>query len=218
MSSEKNTTTSVESPPSGRTWLFIAGLFVLGLALGLMLFGGSLFGTNDATETTAGLPQVPGVGTSGDIPVPRSGAPLNVGDPAHDFSLAGLDGTQVALSDFRGQPVIVNFWATWCAPCRLEMPEFEQVYRDYQDQGLVILALNQAETPEMVREFFEDDLGLSFTPLLDEETEVAEAYGAVNLPSTFFVDAEGHITAIHRGILTREQIEAYLAETFAAGA
>lgn len=194
--------------------LLIAGLFVLGLALALLFFGNQLL-PGQQQESASILDQVPssrGVNRD-DVPLPGSGAPLNVGDTAHDFSLPDLDGKQVALADFRGKPVVINFWATWCPPCRLEMPEFQRAYEKYQEDDLVILAVNEAEQSEVVRSFFYDQMGYTYTPLLDEEGQVGEAYGAIGLPSTFFIDAAGEVTAVHRGALTQTQLQNYLDDT-----
>jgi peroxiredoxin len=210
----KEDETSAQIQKKHNPLLLIAGLFVLGIALALLLFGGRLFDRGSSAEETADLVQIPalsGVNREG-VPLPVGGAPLNVGDTAHNFTLPDLDGNQVTLSDFEGKPVIVNFWATWCPPCRLEMPEFQRIYEEYEDDGLVILAVNQAERPETASAFFRDEMGFSYTSLLDEEAAVGEAYGAVGLPATFFVDRRGEVTAVHRGILTREQIESYLEE------
>lgn len=208
-------TNSNPSASEGRnTLLFVGGLFVLGIALAALLFGGSLFQT-EPRDATADLPQVPALdGETVELPtVAQGGAPLNVGDTAYDFLLTDLDGNDVTLSALRGQPVIVNFWATWCGPCRLEMPELQAAYTEYADDNLAILAVNQMEDATAVRSFFQDELGLTFTAVLDEEAEVADAYGAIGLPSTFFIDADGVVTAVHRGLLTREQIDSYLADT-----
>lgn len=204
-----------KSPSKGRNplWL-IAGFFVLGLALALLLFGNQLFAGRQQGEASI-LDQVPssrGVNRE-DVPLPEGGAPLNVGDIAHDFNLPDLDGRQVTLAEFKGKPVIINFWATWCPPCRLEMPEFQRAFEEYQEDDLVILAINEAEQAEVVSSFFYDQMGYSYTPLLDEEAKVAEAYGAIGLPATFFVNATGKVTAVHRGALTQAQLQNYLAET-----
>ena len=203
-----------ESKENGRNLLlFIGGLFVLGLALALLLFGGNLFAPK--SDSNIEFQQVPSL-SDADIPIPNSGAPLNIGDMAHAFTLSDLEGNEVALSDFQGRPVLINFWATWCAPCRLEMPEIQKAFETHQDAGLAVLALNYDEQADDVGKFFYDELGLTFTPLLDEGAQVAEAYGAVGLPATFFIDPEGVVSNIHRGILTEAQIDAYLSEMMQA--
>ena len=192
-------------------WL-VAGFFILGLALALLLFGNQLLPGQQ--EDSVDLQQVPafkGVNRE-DVPLPEGGAPLNVGDTAYNFDLPDLDGRRVTLAEFSGKPVIINFWATWCPPCRLEMPEFQRAYEAYQEENLVILAINEAEQPEVVRSFFYEEMGYTYTPLLDEEGAVAETYGAIGLPSTFFVDAAGAVSAVHRGALSQEQLQNYLAE------
>ncbi len=202
------------TPKKPNPLLLIAGLFFLGIALALLLFGGRLFGENSSADETADFEQIPplsGVNREG-VPLPNSGAPLNVGDMAYDFNLPNTEGNVVALSDFSGKPVIVNFWATWCPPCRHEMPEFQRVYEAHADDDLVILAVNEAEQTEAVTAFFYDEMDFSYTPLLDEEADVGAAYGAVGLPTTFFVDRSGEVTAVHRGGLTNAQIEGYLQE------
>ena len=194
--------------------LLIAGLFVLGIALALLLFGGGLLGGKSAAEEAADFEQIPSLSgvNREDVPLPEKGAPLNVGDMAHDFSLPDTEGNLVALSDYAGKPVIVNFWATWCPPCRQEMPEFQRLYEAHADDGLVILAVNEAEQPEDITAFFYDEMGFSYTPLMDEDAAVGAAYGAIGLPSTFFVDGNGKVAAVHRGGLTKTQIEGYLQE------
>lgn len=212
--------------PTGRTrrnplLLFLA-FGLLGLALGLVMFGGSLFDGRAAGPAAEGvLDQVPAFATTTpDVAeILGRGRPegtLEVGDVAHDFTLLDLDGEPVSLRDFRGSPVIVNFWATWCAPCRIEMPELQAAYEQYQDEGLVILALDQDEPAELARAFF-DEMGLTFTALLDEKSVVATTFGSFGvLPTSYFIDRDGVVTAIHRGPMTRGQIDGYLADTLAA--
>lgn len=190
--------------------LAAGGFFLLGLALALLLFGEPLM-RNLADEQPVTLPQIPTAALDDADLRNTYVTPLVVGDKAYDFTLRDLDGNDVALSDFAGQPVAVNFWATWCAPCRLEMPELQNAYEVYQDQDLVILAVNAQEQEQHVRDFF-DELGFTFTPLLDSDGQVGKAYGALGLPSTYFIDGSGEVTAVHRGILSGGQIEAYVAQ------
>lgn len=224
-SDEKEIT--LEETANGRNPIIIfAGFLLLGAAFALILFGGDLFGNtqnnvpvvNDTAETTV-LDQVIEFPTAessiAEIPEGNNGL-IDVGDKALNFTLLDFDGNPVSLSDFEGQPVIVNFWATWCVPCRIEMPELQEAYETYQDDNLVILALNVDEPADVAREFFEDEMGLTFTALLDENSAISTAFGNIGLPSTFFIDAEGTITAIHRGPMTFSQIEGYLAETISS--
>ncbi|MEM8861342.1 MAG: redoxin domain-containing protein, partial [Chloroflexota bacterium] len=135
---------------------------------------------------------------------------VQVGQPAPNFTLVDLDGNTHTLESLQGKPVIVNFWATWCAPCRVEMPEFEEAFADYAADDLIILAVNREETPDVVEEFFVNEMGLTFTPLLDNNAQVAERYGVFNMPTTYFVDLDGNVSDVHRGPLARVQLDGYL--------
>jgi len=189
---------------NGRSPLFIFGGFLLlGLALALLFWGGG--------DEESILQQVPSL-AEGERESNSSG-PLSVGNIAYDFTLQDLDGNSHTLSDFRGQPVIINFWATWCAPCRIEMPELQAAFERYQDDGLVILALDNDESPDAVRDFFYDEMDLTFTPLLDDGAEVSDLYSVFNFPSTYFINAAGEITAIHLGPMAESQIDGYMADT-----
>ena len=128
------------------------------------------------------------------------------GSEAPDFQLEDLDGQEVSLSEFRGRPVVLNFWASWCGPCRLEMPVFQEVYTDemWKAGGLVILAVNLGESPELVQEFV-DYYGLTFPILLDPRSRVGMIYNAANLPTTYFIDNSGIIRSIKRGAFTNRQ-------------
>jgi peroxiredoxin len=201
-----------ESQPTSNRNIILAvgGFFLLGLALALLLFGGPLLG-NLADVNPVALPQIPTAALGEEDLRNTYVNPLIVGDKAYDFTLRDLDGNDVALNDFAGQPLIINFWATWCAPCRIEMPELQNAYEAYQDQDLMILAVNAQEEEQHVRDFFAE-LGLTFKPLLDNDGQVGRAYGALGLPSTYFIDGSGEVTAVHRGILTGSQIEEYVAQ------
>ena len=201
---------------NGRSpFLFFGGAILLGLAAALLLFGGNFLAGNEAQGgDTAVLQQLPAPsGTSIVAEMPVSSIDLlAVGDSAHNFYLPDLDGNIVDLESFRGQPVIVNFWATWCAPCRVEMPALQAAYEAHQENDLVILAVNSQESHQDVTDFFAE-LGLTFTPLLDYEGEISNLYHVFNFPSTYFIDGTGRVTAVHRGLLSSEQIESYLAAT-----
>ena len=125
---------------------------------------------------------------------------------APDFTLPTLDGDEITLSDLRGRPVLINFWATWCPPCRFEMPAMQRVYEQYKDQGFVILAVNYRESADQVKPFVEE-LGLTFPVLLDETGNVATQYRVIGLPSSYFVDKEGRVQTVQVGAMTEAFME-----------
>ena len=115
--------------------------------------------------------------------------------PAPEFTLRDLKGNQVSLSDFRGQPVVLNFWATWCSPCRVEIPHLEALYTKYKDQGLVILGMNTETDYMKVKRFAEPRI--SYIVLLDGGTQ-AQGYNVSGIPCTYYIDREGIIQ--HRSV------------------
>ena len=119
---------------------------------------------------------------------------------APDFQLPTLDGQAVSLGDFRGKPVLLNFWATWCGPCRFEMPFIQEIFekKEWSDTGLVILAIDIGENPSEVKEFMEN-YDLSFPVLLDTNQDVALKYNIRAIPTTFFIDKDGIIQDIKVG-------------------
>lgn len=136
--------------------------------------------------------------------------PPLVGGAAPQFQLEALNGKPVQISDYRGNVVLLNFWATWCKPCTEEMPEIQAAYEAYKDQGFVVLGVNFGEKREKAEKLVKK-MGLTFPILLDEDVEVAEYYRVVSLPVTFFIDAKGIIKEqIFGGALTRKKIEAVL--------
>lgn len=137
-------------------------------------------------------------------------ADLSVGSLAPDFTLASLDGGEIGLADLRGQVAVLNFWATWCAPCRLEMPALQSRAEKFHGR-LRVLAINFDEPEEDVRAFV-DELGLTFDVLLDPGAQVQSLYRIRGYPTSYFVDEEGVIRAIHIGLLTEGQLDGYLAE------
>ena len=129
-------------------------------------------------------------------------------DNAPDFTLTDLEGNSVSLSDYAGTPVLVNFWATWCPPCRAELP----LIQDYQDKYLdefVVLAVDGGETAEDVQSFV-DAQGYTMKFLLDTDFAVAELFQVRGYPTSLFIDAEGVIQKVHIGELTEPMIIAYL--------
>lgn len=124
-----------------------------------------------------------------------------VGKLAPDFRLSTLDGQTVSLSDYRGQPVLLNFWQRRCLPCRFEMPFLQEVYEQRADEGLVVLGVNLLEDQATVREFVQE-LGLTFPILLATTPEVLVDYNIRPLPVTFLIDKDGIIQDIHIGAFT----------------
>ncbi|NPA41658.1 MAG: TlpA family protein disulfide reductase [Aquificae bacterium] len=122
---------------------------------------------------------------------------LGKGKPAPDFKLKTLDGKEVSLSDYRGKVVLINFWATWCPPCREEMPLFESVYRKYKDKGFEILAISTDASIDPVRKFVRE-FKLSF-PILYDDKNVVNLYSVQGLPTSFLIDREGKIVKVRLG-------------------
>ncbi len=127
----------------------------------------------------------------GKTPSPRQGF------PAPDFTLVNLAGEQVNLVDFRGKVVLVNFWASWCPPCKAEMPAFEALQQAYRGEDLVILAVNTTYQDDLsAAQQFVADNGLTFPVLLDPDGQVANAYQVLAMPSSFFIDRAGIIQQV----------------------
>lgn len=145
---------------------------------------------NDNTETTEATDEVG----------------LQAGMVPPDFELETLEGETVRLSDLKGQKVIVNFWATWCPPCRAEIPDFIEVY---EKEDVEILAVNMEETKnnlEMVEEFVEE-FEMPFPVLKDEEGDLMEEYRVVAFPTSYMIDSNGHIQFVAMGAMTYDQIK-----------
>ncbi|OGO22151.1 MAG: hypothetical protein A2144_00915 [Chloroflexi bacterium RBG_16_50_9] len=138
---------------------------------------------------------------------------------APDFSLKNLDGQTVSLRSLRGKPVMLNFWASWCGPCRQEMPFIQGVFDDdeWARQGLVILAINVGESSTIAQKYIEDNR-LSFTVLLDTDQNVAKNYNIRGIPTTFFIDKNGIIRDWKIGAFTNKtEIDLRLANSILEG-
>jgi peroxiredoxin len=124
---------------------------------------------------------------------------------APQFALNNIFGDEVSLASFRGKPVVLNFWATWCPPCRAEMPEFQAASVKYNGQA-VILGIDQGEPSSIVRDFGAS-LGITYPLLLDSDNAVSRRYGVTALPQTYFIDSDGIVRETFTGIVNRAVLE-----------
>jgi peroxiredoxin len=189
--------TPISLPQDKRSWAFLMiVVFLLGT-------GWTFLGRVPAADTTGGAPP----------PSPREGF------SAPDFTLDLLEGGEVTLSDLRGQVVMVNLWASWCPPCRAEMPAIEEVYQDYKNQGLEVLAVNTTyQDSEVEAAAFIQEYGLSFPIPMDRTGSVSNRYQLRGLPSTYFVDRKGIIRSVVVGgpmneALIRSKVQELLEES-----
>ena len=161
------------------------------------------------------LSRVPVSATTDGVPPPSA----REGFSAPDFSLELLGGGQVTLSELRGKVVLVNLWASWCPPCRAEMPAIERVYRSYKDLGLVVLGVNTTnQDSESAAASFVQEMGLSFPIPLDRSGAVSASYNLRGLPSSYFIDRQGIIRSVVVGgpmseALIQSKVEQLLKET-----
>lgn len=200
----------VESGVIGH-WLVISGLLIAALLLGACS-GGNTGTELEAAQKTPLADFPAGVGRGYPaaqlIAGNNSDLVLQPGRPAPDFALVLDDGRHLLLSDLRGRPVVLNFWATWCGPCRLEMPELMQAAA--VDPGLVMLAMNVQEAQETVAPFA-DEFAMTTPVVLDPAGAIKTLYAVRGLPTTVFIDPAGQIQVIHPGLLTPTALEEHLA-------
>ena len=158
------------------------------------------------------------------IPVdssPQTGSPPSPrqGFSAPDFRVDLLNGGQITLSGLRGQPVVLNMWATWCPPCRQEMPALEKVFNDFKEQGLILIGMNlTSQDSEKTVAAFVQEFGLSFPIALDRDGTVQKKYKISGYPTTFFIDREGIIRSVVVGgpmsaALIQSKVEELFKET-----
>ncbi len=143
-------------------------------------------------------------------PTPPSTGPYP-GQQAPDFSLVDLNGKPIRLSDLRGRPVILHFWATWCPICRQETPALEAVNQRYRSHGVVLMGINVRERPENVQEFARSSR-LTFPVLIDSDGSVAGRYQVTGIPTTLVIDSSGVVRFRHVGPIREEQWEEYLTQ------
>ncbi|MDP6711319.1 MAG: TlpA disulfide reductase family protein [Nitrospinaceae bacterium] len=133
----------------------------------------------------------------------------DVGYLAPGFTLRNLKGNHESLEKYRGQVVVLNFWATWCAPCRVEMPSFENLYRRYRSEGMTVLAVTIDKNASVQIKSFVNEYELSFPVLLDAKGEVERLYPSVTIPFTYVIDREGRVVARVDGAKNWESEETF---------
>ncbi|ULG71046.1 thiol-disulfide oxidoreductase ResA [Macrococcus brunensis] len=136
---------------------------------------------------------------------------VGVGDDAPEFELQKMDGSTVKMSDYKGKGVILNFWGTWCEPCKREMPALSENYEEYKGKDVEVLAIHLRKTPQQVEQFFSGLKKEVHLPVAyDNDNEVADAYGIDPLPTTVVIDKNGKVKAIHKGEMNDQTIKNYM--------
>lgn len=135
---------------------------------------------------------------------------LEVGASAPDFSLTNLAGENISLSDFRGKYVLVNFWATWCPPCRAEMPDLNQFHQENKED-FVVIGVNIGDSRTKVKEFITNN-GYDYPILLDQTKEVSTIYHISAIPTSYFIGPTGRIQYIKRGLISKSELDQIKAE------
>lgn len=167
----------------------VAGLSFIGIAI-LMLTSGNAKG-NAASERQYGT------------------VPMEVNFPAPALALESINGKTESLADYQGQIILVNNWATWCPPCKAEMPTLEAYYENHADEGFVIIAVEAGEPKDVVSQFA-TDYGLQFQVWLDPEGASTRAIGNGNLPNSFVIDRTGTVRYAWTGEINQEMLEKYV--------
>ena len=125
--------------------------------------------------------------------------------PAPDFSLENRQGQPVTLSQFQGDVVMINFWASWCKPCREEMPLLDKLYRRYKPMGFTLLGVNVEQNPSAARKLLQE-IPVSFPILFDKNKTVSELYNLVAMPSSVFIDRQGRLRGVHHGYKSGDEV------------
>jgi cytochrome c biogenesis protein CcmG/thiol:disulfide interchange protein DsbE len=186
-----------EPPWRASRWKsFVVGLVAAFVVAAIVAWALAVRDDGDAS------PRPPGRVASPDV--------AEAGDPAPDFALPTLDGEQVRLSDLRGRPVVVNFWASWCNPCREEFPLLAGALDEHETAELAVVGVTYRDIESDSRAFV-DEFGASWPQAVDEDTEVARAYGVRAIPQTFFIDRDGTIAARVFGFSSERALEEPLA-------
>lgn len=183
-------------------WIFAAVLLVGLIAGASMLY--NRLGVSYQMDQLAS--QAPAVEAEGTIPPDRETQPSMT---APDFTVVDADGNEVRLSDYFGKPIVLNFWASWCGPCRSEMPDFQEKFLEMGD-AVQFLMVNMTdgsrETLEIAKDFVAES-GFTFPVLFDVNYDAAIVYGVNSLPTTYFIDKEGNLVAYSMGAISGETLQ-----------
>lgn len=186
---------------SKKKFLIIAVAFILVMAAAFLLYSQL---TKDADSGNLSAESAEnGTAQNGDSSGESNDGSGQEKIEAPDFTVYDKDGNKVSLSDYLGKPVVLNFWASWCGPCKTEMPDFEKAYKERGDE-IQFLMVNMTdgsrETIDSASEYIEDQ-GFTFPVFFDTDVDAANTYGAYSIPMTFFIDSEGYLTARATGAL-----------------
>lgn len=173
---------------------FIYAMIMIGV--GFILLGIVLYFVLDASQAIAQNEEF-------------SATPVKVDYPAPELTLTDLEGAPVSLKDYLGSVVLVNMWATWCPPCKAEMPTLQSFYDEYEDKGFVIIAINDGDTADLVGPFVQD-YELTFPVWLDEEYISEKAFETQNLPSSYVIDRGGTVRLMWIGAISARVLQSHV--------
>lgn len=128
---------------------------------------------------------------------------------APEFILENLNGGETSLESLKGKAVILNFWATWCVPCKIEMPLLEKTHQKYKGKGLVVIGVNYRESAPIIKSFMTKN-SLSIPVLLDPEGELADEFNIMGLPATFFINRNGDVIGSHTGLISPSTLDSWI--------